>query len=94
MMLPSEAMPPSSSALVGNVASFPHTHGARTAITRSRATANSRIPYYLINKGKAKLGRIRLGSVRSTVPESPLSGGQPHPYSQRPGFTLGVPRWL
>ena len=36
------------------------------------------------NKESASLRRFRLGSVSSTVPESPLGGGQPHPYSQRP----------
>ena len=45
------------------------------------------------NEQSAYLGRFRLGSVSSTVPESPLSGGQPrHAYSQRTSRMGGTGR--
>ena len=69
-------------------------HSARTHETRVQCNQHTRAPRTCHRKRQILSIRNRrnrptcagfwLGSVRSTVPESPLSAGQPHPYSHRP----------
>ena len=47
-------------------------------------TTCNRTQQILRNKESAACRRFRLGSVLSTVPHEPLSGGKSHPHSRRP----------
>ena len=58
---------------------------ARNSLTASNEW--SRVPQQTADFGETEMaesGRFWLGSVSSTVPEYPLSGGQSHPHSRHP----------